>query len=400
MRSIVITGVSTGIGHATAKLLLERGFAVFGSVRKQADADRLKQEFGAHFTPLVFDVTDEAAVRAAAEQVRAALGGETLAGLVNNAGIAVSGAVLDLPASEFRRQFEVNVIGPILATQAFGPLLGTEPGLRGPKGRIVMMSSLAGKFGNPLMAAYSASKHALEGLSDGLRRELMLFGIDLIILAPGAVKTPIWAKAEQEDISAFSASPFYPALQEGLCDAAAARRQRPAGGDHRRSGARGADRRQAEGAAHADAVAAAQHHHVRAAASGDRQDRREPAGADPADRQVTAPCARCLSRLIAVAAIGLVSSATLAAEEADKEPSCDGSTYQIVECQKARLARLDQRLNAAYQQALKDALAGPARAAARSRSGCGCSTATPIACSTTRARGRSPGSKPAAACSA
>jgi len=214
MRSIVITGVSTGIGHATAKLLLARGFRVFGSVRKQADAERLQQEFGEHFTPLVFDVTDEAAVRAAAGQVRAALHGETLAGLVNNAGIAVSGAVLDLPASEFRRQFEVNVIGPILATQAFGPLLGTEPGLRGPKGRIVMMSSLAGKFGNPLMAAYSASKHALEGLSDGLRRELMLFGIDLIILAPGAVKTPIWAKAEQEDLSAFSASPFYPALKK------------------------------------------------------------------------------------------------------------------------------------------------------------------------------------------
>ena len=77
-----------------------------------------------------------------------------------------------------------------------------------------MMSSLAGKFGNPLMAAYSASKHALEGLSDGLRRELMLFGIDVIILAPGAVKTPIWAKAEQEDLSAFSASPFYPALKK------------------------------------------------------------------------------------------------------------------------------------------------------------------------------------------
>jgi NAD(P)-dependent dehydrogenase (short-subunit alcohol dehydrogenase family) len=214
MRSIVVTGVSTGIGHATAKLLLARGFAVFGSVRKQADAERLKQELGAAFTPLVFDVTDEAAVRAAADQVRAALHGETLAGLVNNAGIAVSGPVLDLPVSEFRRQLEVNVIGPILATQAFAPLLGVDASLRGPKGRIVMMSSLAGKFGNPLMAAYSASKHALEGLSDGLRRELMLFGIDVIILAPGAVKTPIWAKAEQEDLSAFSASPFYPALKK------------------------------------------------------------------------------------------------------------------------------------------------------------------------------------------
>ena len=96
MKSVVITGASTGIGWATAKLLLDRGFRVFGSVRKQADADRLKAEFGANFTPLLFDVTDEAAVLAAAREVRAALNGETLAGLVNNAGIAVAGPVLEL----------------------------------------------------------------------------------------------------------------------------------------------------------------------------------------------------------------------------------------------------------------------------------------------------------------
>ena len=166
MQSVVITGASTGIGHATAKLLLERGFRVFGSVRKQADADRLKSEFGANFTPLLFDVTDEAAVLAAAREVRAALGGETLAGLVNNAGIAVAGPVLELAADEFRRQMEVNVIGPVIATQAFGPLLGSDPSLKGPKGRIVMISSVAGKNGNPLMSAYSASKHAIEGLSE------------------------------------------------------------------------------------------------------------------------------------------------------------------------------------------------------------------------------------------
>src|ERR1700712_791182 len=103
MRSVVITGVSTGIGWATAKLLLGRGYRVFGSVRKQADADRLKSEFGANFTPLQFDVTDEAAVLAAAREVRAALNGETLAGLVNNAGIAVAGPVLVLSADELRR---------------------------------------------------------------------------------------------------------------------------------------------------------------------------------------------------------------------------------------------------------------------------------------------------------
>jgi len=216
MRSVVVTGASTGIGWATAKLLLERGFRVFGSVRKQADAERLKTEFGANFTPLIFDVTDEVAVLAAAREVRNALAGETLAGLVNNAGIAVAGPVLELSADEFRRQMNVNVIGPIISTQAFGPLLGSDPSLKGPRGRIVMISSVAGRSGNPLSSAYAASKHAIEGLSESLRRELMLFGIDVIIVAPGAVavKTPIWSKAEEVDISAYKNSPYYPALEK------------------------------------------------------------------------------------------------------------------------------------------------------------------------------------------
>jgi len=213
MKSVVITGASTGIGWATAKLLLDRGFRVFGSVRKQADADRLRSEFGANFTPLIFDVTDEAAVLAAAREVRNSLNGETLAGLVNNAGIAVAGPVLELAADEFRRQMDVNVVGPIISTQAFGPLLGSDPSLKGPRGRVVMISSVAGKNGNPLMSAYSASKHAIEGLSESLRRELMLFGIDVIIVAPGPVKTPIWSKAEEVDISAYQNSPYFPALQ-------------------------------------------------------------------------------------------------------------------------------------------------------------------------------------------
>jgi NAD(P)-dependent dehydrogenase (short-subunit alcohol dehydrogenase family) len=214
MRSVVITGASTGIGWATAKLLLGRGYRVFGSVRKQADADRLNAEFGANFTPLIFDVTDEAAVLAASREVRDALNGETLAGLVNNAGIAVAGPVLGLAADEFRRQMQVNVIGPIIATQAFGPLLGADPQLKGAKGRIVMISSVSGKNGAPMTSAYAASKHAIEGLSESLRRELMLFGIDVIIVAPGAVKTPIWSKAEEVDVSGYKNSPFFPALQK------------------------------------------------------------------------------------------------------------------------------------------------------------------------------------------
>jgi NAD(P)-dependent dehydrogenase (short-subunit alcohol dehydrogenase family) len=215
MKSVVVTGASTGIGWATAKLLLAKGFRVFGSVRKQADADRLKSEFGANFTPLIFDVTDEPAVLAAAREVRAALNGEKLAGLVNNAGIAVAGPVLGLSADEFRRQMDVNVIGPIIATQAFGPLLGADTSLKGPPGRIVMISSVAGKIGNPLTPAYSASKHAIEGLSESLRRELMLFGIDVIIVAPGPVRTPIWSKGQEAvDASRYQNSPYLPALQK------------------------------------------------------------------------------------------------------------------------------------------------------------------------------------------
>ena len=213
MKSVVVTGASTGIGFACSKLLLARGFRVFGSVRNPLDAERLRTELGANFTPLLFDVTDEAAVKAAAGEVRAALGGEALAGMVNNAGIAVAGPVTELPIAEFRRQMEVNVIGPVIATQAFAPLLGADPARSGAAGRIVMISSVAGRNGNPLMAPYSTSKHAVEGLSESLRRELMLFGIDVIIIAPGAVKTPIWAKAEEVDLSAYQSSPFFPALQ-------------------------------------------------------------------------------------------------------------------------------------------------------------------------------------------
>lgn len=212
MRSVVVTGASTGIGYATTKALLDKGFRVFGSVRNPADAERLQAEFGMQFAPLVFDVTDEIAVRGAADTVRAALNGQTLAGLVNNAGIVVPGALLDLDVSDFRRQIDINVLGPVIATKAFLPLLGTDTTLKGAPGRIVMMSSVSGQFGNPLLSPYSTSKFALEGLSESLRRELMLFGIDVVTIAPGPVRTPIWDKAEALDIARFAHSPYLPAL--------------------------------------------------------------------------------------------------------------------------------------------------------------------------------------------
>lgn len=211
--SVVITGASTGIGWGTTKVLIGKGMQVFGSVRKQADADRLQSEFGAAFVPLLMDVTDEASVRKAAEQVTSSLSGGTLAGLVNNAGIAVGGPLLHLAASEMRRQLEVNLVGPLVVTQAFAPLLGADRKQAGKPGRIVNISSVVGKAGIPFLGAYVASKHALEGFSESLRRELLLYGIDVIVIGPGSVVTPIWDKAEREDYSAFAKTEYAPIIE-------------------------------------------------------------------------------------------------------------------------------------------------------------------------------------------
>jgi NAD(P)-dependent dehydrogenase (short-subunit alcohol dehydrogenase family) len=212
MKQVVITGVSTGIGHAATRVLINRGFCVFGSVRCQADADRLQQEFGERFVPLLFDVTDEAAVRLSAEKIGRELGTHTLDGLVNNAGIEVAGPLAYLPVDQFRQQLEVNLVGPFIVTKAFLPLLGADPTRKGKPGRIVNISSTSGKIAGPFTGAYSASKFGLEGFSESLRRELILFGINVIIIRPGAVVTPIWQKAEAGVTERFRNTPFVEAL--------------------------------------------------------------------------------------------------------------------------------------------------------------------------------------------
>jgi NAD(P)-dependent dehydrogenase (short-subunit alcohol dehydrogenase family) len=212
MKSVVVTGASTGIGWGCVKVLIGSGFHVFGGVRKQGDADRLSKEFGANFTPLIFDVTDGAAVAGGARQVEAALGGATLFGLVNNAGIAVPGPLLYLKIEDFKRQIDVNLTGQLVVTQAFAPLLGADRSRKGAPGRIVMISSVGGRNAFPFVGAYNASKFGLEGMSESLRRELMIFGVDVIIVAPGNVATPIWDKAEAVDNTPFDNTPFAPAL--------------------------------------------------------------------------------------------------------------------------------------------------------------------------------------------
>ncbi len=208
-RSVVVTGVSTGIGEATARVLAEAGFHVFGSVRRAGDAADLAALLGSRFTPVVFDITDRPAIAAAADAVASVLGRRTLTGLVNNAGIAVPGPLLWLDPDDFRRQIDVNLLGQLIVTQTLAPLLGTDRSRTGAPGRIVMMSSVGGRNASPFMGAYNASKFALEGLSESLRRELMLFGIDVVIVAPGAVATPIWDKAESLDPAALSDTPYF-----------------------------------------------------------------------------------------------------------------------------------------------------------------------------------------------
>jgi NAD(P)-dependent dehydrogenase (short-subunit alcohol dehydrogenase family) len=208
----VVTGASTGIGHACAAKLTSEGWHVFAGVRKADDADRLTGEFGASVTPVIIDVTEPETITAAAAIVRDALNGETLKGLVNNAGIAVAGPLFNIPIEDFESQMNVNVTGVLRVTQAFGPMLGADNSLAGEPGRIVMMSSVAGEMGAPFLGPYSASKHAVDGMSKSLRRELMIFGIEVIVIGPGAVATPIWAKAEEIDPEPYRETAFYSAL--------------------------------------------------------------------------------------------------------------------------------------------------------------------------------------------
>src|ERR1700719_4604172 len=212
MKQVVITGVSTGIGYACVKMLLNREFRVYGSVRNQADADRLQRDFGERFVPLLFDVTDEETVQAEAARVSEHLGTDMLDGLVNNAGIEVAGPLAHLPTDQFQHQLVVNLVGPFVVTKAFLPLLGTDPSRKGLPGRIVNIGSTSGRIAGPFAGAYAASKFGLEGFSDSLRRELFLFGIDVIVIRPGAIVTPIWQKSDTGLAERFRETPFAEAL--------------------------------------------------------------------------------------------------------------------------------------------------------------------------------------------
>jgi NAD(P)-dependent dehydrogenase (short-subunit alcohol dehydrogenase family) len=185
---VVVTGASTGIGNACALHLDRLGFRVFAGVRKDEDAERLRSAGSERLTPIKIDVTDSASIRQAAADVTEALGAEPLRGLVNNAGIAVSGPVEYLPIEEIRKQLEVNFIGQVAVTQAFLPLL------RRSRGRIVNIGSVGGEVALPFLSPYAASKHAIEGFSDSLRREVERLGVFVSVVRPGAIQSSIWER--------------------------------------------------------------------------------------------------------------------------------------------------------------------------------------------------------------
>ena len=188
--SILITGASTGIGYACTTYLIQKNFHVFAGVRKDKDAEKLRDELGELATPIMIDVTDADSIQQALSVVKEHVDDNGLAGLVNNAGIAVSGPVEGVNIDDVRQQMEVNLVGQVAVTQAFLQLI------RRARGRIINMGSVGGRSSTPFFGIYSASKFALEAITDSLRVELRPWGIHVAIIEPGAIKTPIWDKSE------------------------------------------------------------------------------------------------------------------------------------------------------------------------------------------------------------
>ena len=200
-KSVVITGASSGIGAACALHLDKLGLRVFAGVRRQVDAEALKSKASSRLVAIALDVADTLSVSTAASAVAGAVGDAGLDGLVNNAGVVVTGPVEFLPLPELRRQLEINVVGQVAVTQAFLPLI------RAARGRIVNMGSIAGRLATPFSSAYGASKFALEALTDALRLELAPWGISVSIIEPGAVATPIWEKGMKNGAAMLAAAP-------------------------------------------------------------------------------------------------------------------------------------------------------------------------------------------------
>lgn len=213
-RTVLITGASTGIGYAAARHLSAQGWTVFAGVRSESDGINLKDGSAGDLRAIRLDVAKPEQVEAAVPVIAAALGNRRLAGLVNNAGIARMGPLGLQPLKDFEAHFAVNVFGMLRVTQACLPLLGADPAREGPPGRIVTITSVGGRIASPFLGAYTATKHANEAMTDTLRRELSIYGIDAIAVGPGSVRTPIWEKAEKDNADGpYAASDWGPSLK-------------------------------------------------------------------------------------------------------------------------------------------------------------------------------------------
>ena len=206
VKSVLITGASTGIGRASALRLDGAGWRVFAGVRREEDAESLRADASPRLVPLMLDVTDGAQIAAAAERVATEVGGAGLDGLVNNAGIAVPSPLETIPIDDFRHQVEVNLTGQVAVTQAM------LPALRRAGGRIVFISSIGGLIAFPLTGAYHAAKFGIEAVGDIFRRELQSSGISVSIVEPGSIATPIWDRGEQRADEIGARSPEREAL--------------------------------------------------------------------------------------------------------------------------------------------------------------------------------------------
>jgi NAD(P)-dependent dehydrogenase (short-subunit alcohol dehydrogenase family) len=199
--AVVVTGCSTGIGRATTLHLDRLGFDVFAGVRREADAERLASDCSERVRPLILDVTESATIESVSQRVAGEIGATRLQGLVNNAGIAEPAPIEVIPIDALRRQLEVNLVGQIAVTQAMLPLL------RRARGRIVNVSSVGGRVASPALGAYSASKFAIEALSDTMRMELHPWGIQVSVIEPGAISTEIWRRGGEAADSTFERVP-------------------------------------------------------------------------------------------------------------------------------------------------------------------------------------------------
>jgi NAD(P)-dependent dehydrogenase (short-subunit alcohol dehydrogenase family) len=183
---VLVTGASKGIGKACALTFARQGHIVFAGYRHAKDGEALQEAGGGKIIPVRLDVTKLEDISAAVRQIDAEVGEVGLDGLVNNAGVAVPGPLEFLPLADIRWQIEVNLLGQIAVTQAFLPLL------RKATGRVVNMSSISGRFVYPFFGPYAISKFGLEAFSDGLRRELLPWGMHVASIEPGSIATPIW----------------------------------------------------------------------------------------------------------------------------------------------------------------------------------------------------------------